>query len=240
VINSHWHLDHVTGNIGLRKDYPGMKVYASGAINEALTGFLAKSAESSRKTLASEKLDPGEREDIATDLATIDAGEGLKPDVVLSHDETLTIGGRKLQIHVAKDAATAADVWVFDASSRVVFVGDLVTFPAAFLDTACGAGWKKALKEIDDVPFRVVAPGHGPLLSRKQFHRYSQAFDGLLSCSASSQSAAGCAKSWVDQIADISDMTEQQKKFGEQMTLYYVTDVLRAHGGNSAFCAAKA
>ena len=58
VINSHWHLDHVTGNIGLRKDYPGMKVYASGAINEALTGFLAKSAESSRKTLASEKLDP--------------------------------------------------------------------------------------------------------------------------------------------------------------------------------------
>jgi hypothetical protein len=58
VINSHWHLDRVSRNIGLRKDYPGMKVYASAAISEALTGFLAKSAESSRKTLAGDKPDP--------------------------------------------------------------------------------------------------------------------------------------------------------------------------------------
>ena len=42
VINSHWHLDHVSGNIGLRKAYPNVKVYASAAVNEALTGFLAK------------------------------------------------------------------------------------------------------------------------------------------------------------------------------------------------------
>jgi hypothetical protein len=87
----------------LRKDYPGMKVYASAAISEALTGFLAKSAESSRKTLAGDKPDPAEREDIATDLATIDTGEELKPEVVLSRNETLAIGGRKLQIHVARD-----------------------------------------------------------------------------------------------------------------------------------------
>jgi glyoxylase-like metal-dependent hydrolase (beta-lactamase superfamily II) len=142
VINSHWHLDHVSGYIGLRKNYPGMKVYASGAINEALTGLLAKSAESSRKILATEKLDQAEREDKATDLATIDAGEGLKPDVVLSHNQTLTIGRRKLQIHVAKDAATAGDVWVFDTRSGIV-VGDLVTFPAAFLDTACADGRRR-------------------------------------------------------------------------------------------------
>src|SRR5215471_10572724 len=74
VINSHWHLDHVSGNIGLRKAYPGMKVYGSDAINEALTGFLAKSAESSRQMLATEKLDPVQREEIITDLRTIEAG----------------------------------------------------------------------------------------------------------------------------------------------------------------------
>src|SRR5258705_3542114 len=107
VINSHWHLDHVSGNIGLRKAYPEIKVYGSGAINDALTGFLAKSAESSRQTLATGKLDPVERDEIATDLTTIEAGEALKPEVVLSHTETLTIGGRKLQIHVAKNAVTA-------------------------------------------------------------------------------------------------------------------------------------
>jgi hypothetical protein len=85
-----------------------------------------------------------------------------------------------------------------------------------------------------------VASGHAPLLSREKFHRYSLAFEGLLSCSASSQGAAVCARIWVEQIADIGDMTEPQKRLGEQMTLYYATDVLRAHSDNSAFCTAKA
>jgi glyoxylase-like metal-dependent hydrolase (beta-lactamase superfamily II) len=237
VINSHWHLDHISGNVGLRKAYPGLKVYGSGAINDALTGFLAKSAESSRQTLPKEKLDPVQREEITTDLRTIEAGDALKPDVILSQTETLAIGGRKLQIHVAKDAVTAGDVWIFDPSSAVVFVGDLVTFPAPFFDTACANGWKKALEEVNRVSFRIVAPGHGPLLSRDHFHAYVQAFEKLLACSDSSNAAPQCAKDWIDEIAGIGEMDDQQKKLGQGMTTYYITDVLRAHHGNSEYCA---
>jgi len=237
VINSHWHLDHVSGNVGLRKAYPGIKVYGSGAINDALSGFLAKSAESSRQMLATEKLDPLQREEIATDLATIEAGEALKPDVVLNQTETLTIGGRKLQSHVAKNAATAGDVWIFDPDSGVVFVGDLVTFPAFFLDTACSNGWKRALAEVERMPFRIVAPGHGPLLSREHFVTYVQAFEKLLACSDSSQTAPQCARDWIDQVGGIGEMDEKQKKLGQGMTAYYITDVLRTHGGNSEYCA---
>jgi len=155
----------------------------------------------------------------------------------LSNTETLTIGGRKLQIHVARSAATAGDVWVFDAASGVVFVGDLVTFPAAFLDTAGGNGWKRALEEVERVPFRMVAPGHGPLLSREHFNIYRQAFERLLSWSDSSQTAAQCAAAWIDQVAGIGEMSEQQRKLGRGMTAYYITDVLRANGGNSEYCA---
>jgi glyoxylase-like metal-dependent hydrolase (beta-lactamase superfamily II) len=237
VINTHWHLDHISGNIGLRNAYPEMKVYGSDAIDEAITGFLANSAESSRQMLATGKLDPVEHDELSTDLATIEAGSGLKPDVVLSGAETIAIGGRKLQTHVAKDAATAGDVWVFDPSSGVVFVGDLVTFPAPFLDTACGNGWKSALEQVDRVPFRIVAPGHGPILSREQFRTYSTAFVQLLACSASSETAAACAASWIDQVATIGGMSDSERKLGQGMTTYYVTDVLRAHGGNSAYCA---
>jgi glyoxylase-like metal-dependent hydrolase (beta-lactamase superfamily II) len=88
------------------------------------------------------------------------------------------------------------NVWVFDPRSGVVFIGDLVTFPAAFFDTNCGDDWKNALQKIESVPFRIVAPGHGPLLSRQQFHAYSQVFDALLSCSASTQTPAVRARSW--------------------------------------------
>jgi glyoxylase-like metal-dependent hydrolase (beta-lactamase superfamily II) len=43
VINSHWHLDHDSGNPFLRESYPHLTVYASSAIGEALQGFLADS-----------------------------------------------------------------------------------------------------------------------------------------------------------------------------------------------------
>jgi hypothetical protein len=47
-----------------------------------------------------------------------------------------------------------------------------------------------------------------------------------------------CARNWVDQVADIGGMNEEEKNLGQQMTIYYVTEVLRMHGGNSAYCAA--
>ncbi len=59
IVNSHWHLDHVSGVPPSAPPYPGPKVYASGAIDEALTGFLAKSAaESPGLISAAGKLPP--------------------------------------------------------------------------------------------------------------------------------------------------------------------------------------
>jgi hypothetical protein len=48
-----------------------------------------------------------------------------------------------------------------------------------------------------------------------------------------------CARSWVDQVADIGRMTEQEKKLGQQMTIYFVAEVLQAHGANSVYCVAS-
>ena len=39
IINSHWHLDHVGGNPRLRAEFPGIRVYASSAIDAARSGF---------------------------------------------------------------------------------------------------------------------------------------------------------------------------------------------------------
>jgi hypothetical protein len=61
IINSHWHLDHVGGNPMLRKEYPDVRVYASGAIEAALHGFLAEYRASLEKQLAAA---PGSPADI--------------------------------------------------------------------------------------------------------------------------------------------------------------------------------
>ena len=52
ILNSHWHLDHVGGNLMLRKAFPGARVYASAAIREALKGFLANYRAQLEETIA--------------------------------------------------------------------------------------------------------------------------------------------------------------------------------------------
>ncbi len=237
IINTHWHLDHVSGNPGLKATYPNAKVYASSAIDGALTGFLVDSADEARKAIDSGKLDASTVEEIRLDLATVEHGEALKPDVVVDGPRRITDGGVRLDLHLAKDAATAGDVWVFDPTSKVVFVGDLVTFPAPFLDTACGQGWISALEEVEKISFRQVAPGHGPVLTRAELERYHGAFDALLVCSKTTAKAGVCADAWVGAVADMGKMSAEDKAQAHGMTAYYVSDVLRPNGGNSKYCA---
>ena len=52
IVNSHWHLDHISGNLRLKAAFPKARVYASNAIDEALTGFLANGAKQGRDALA--------------------------------------------------------------------------------------------------------------------------------------------------------------------------------------------
>src|SRR5262245_28636875 len=42
IVNTHWHLDHTTGNADIRAAYPAAEVYATTAIEGALVGFLGR------------------------------------------------------------------------------------------------------------------------------------------------------------------------------------------------------
>lgn len=238
IVNSHWHLDHVSGNPDIRAAYPSLKVYASAAIEDALSGFLAKSAAASQSYLDSGKLPPETAEDIRADMATIKNGQALLPDVVIGKSSRRTIGGKTLSVNLARDAATAGDVWVYDPATKVAAVGDLVTLPTPFLDTACPKGWSATLGEIGKTPFRVAIPGHGAPMTRAQFAIYRKSFDGLLACSASSRDARDCAAEWSKNVEGLLTPGVGTTKSAQEMTAYYVKDVLRPHGGNSASCKA--
>ncbi len=236
VVNSHWHLDHVSGNPDLKRAFPGLKVYASGAIDRALTGFLAHSAADDRAYLASSGLPAATREDIETDLATIANGQALRPDVVIDHTQALRLAGRSLVIHLAPNAATAGDIWLFDPASKVAAVGDLVTLPAPFLDTACPAGWSAALDEIAATPFNVAIPGHGAPLTRPQLQLYRRAFNDLIACAGSGRPKGACAADWASAVSPLLGLAPRDRSLAVSLTEYYVGDVLRAHGGKSADC----
>jgi glyoxylase-like metal-dependent hydrolase (beta-lactamase superfamily II) len=234
IVNSHWHLDHVSGNPDIRAAYPGLKVYASNAIDGALTGFLKKSAADAQTYLDGGKLPPETAEDVRNDIATYKNGQALRPNVVIDKSGTRDIAGKRLAVNLAANAATDGDVWVYDPATKIAAAGDLITLPAPFLDTACPAGWSKALGAIQKTGFTTIIPGHGAPMNRVQFGIYRKAFDDFIACAASTRDEKDCAAGWTKAVSALPGAGPDARAQG--MAVYYVKDVLRAHNGKSAEC----
>ncbi|WP_077146091.1 MBL fold metallo-hydrolase [Sphingopyxis sp. KK2] len=197
IINTHWHLDHVSGNPALKAAFPGIKVYATSAIDDALTGFLATSAESSRKALAEGTVPASAVADVEGDLTTIARGAELRPDVVVDEGGDMTIAGRPLSLRVAQRAVTERDLWIYDAAEKRAIVGDLVTMPVPFLDTACPEGWLQALDAVAASGAEQVVPGHGPILTMTEFGAWKSAFADFIACARGTGALETCSAGWL-------------------------------------------
>ena len=238
IVNTHWHLDHVSGNPALRQAYPKLRVHASDAIDEALAGFLAQSARESVAYLKDESIPAAMREDIAADAATVANGAALRPDVVIDRTGPMELGGRTFAIHLARDAVTAGDVWLYDDRSKVAVLGDLVTLPAPFFDTACPQGWLNALRDVEATEFETAIPGHGAPMSRAQVSQYRSALSAFVECAASNEPKAKCSAAWLAAAAPLLSGAADESARAQSLTNYYV-DMLRANGGRSEYCKAR-
>ena len=87
-------------------------------------------------------------EETAIFIATMAQAESLKADVPVERSGDQVLAGRPLGLRVTAGAVTAADVWIYDAATKVAVLGDLVTLPAPFFETACPARWQAALDEV--------------------------------------------------------------------------------------------
>lgn len=236
IINSHWHLDHISGNILLREAYPGMAIYAHDAsLTDALGGFLARGRESNLRMLADPATSPGLAEDLRGDIATVEQGALLHPTISIETSRQLVIGGRTLDVHVAK-AGSAGDIWIYDAAEKLVATGDLITLPAPFLDTACPANWRAELAAILATPFETAIPGHGRAMTRADVTRYRDAFAALLDCAAGDAPVEACARSWAVAAAPLLDEASGSAADAESYARYYIGSVLRKPEARPAWC----
>jgi len=227
IINSHWHLDHVSGNIPLRKMWPGAVVYShSGALTDALGGFLARGREANLKRLADPETSAALAEDLRGDIATVEQGGALLPTVAIASRRTLDIGGRRLDLRTAA-AASAGDIWLYDATTQTLAAGDIVTLPAPLMDTACPSLWRAALDEILHAPFRTLIPGHGRAMTRAEVQLYSDAFDAFVACGAGEAPVADCATAWTATVQPLLDPATGDAAKAQAYATYYVGNVLR-------------
>jgi glyoxylase-like metal-dependent hydrolase (beta-lactamase superfamily II) len=196
VVNSHWHLDHTTGNWDIRKAYPHVDVYASNAIDGALATFLKDTRADSDKMLADPKTPAAVRDQLERGFAVIDHPERIRPNRIVTKTGPITIAGRTLDLHLAKFAATEGDVWLYDRKSRTAIVGDLVVGLVPFMDTACPDGWSKALDAIAAVPFTTLIPGHGPVMNRADFVTWQTAYNNFVKCGRTDATRKQCVDGW--------------------------------------------
>ena len=224
VVNSHWHLDHVSGNARLRARYPTLKVHATDAIDGALAGFLAHSKVQAQAFLA-QPGDPSMQAEVRADVATIDSGRAIAPDVVVTASGLQDWAGRPLQVGRETRAVTEGDLWILDPATRTLAAGDLVTLPVPFLDTACPANWSAALARLEGQDFVRLVPGHGPVMDRAAFSTYRKAFDGLLACAGSKADAASCRAAWLRDAGGLAGAEKDSPRTAGMLD-YYV-QVLR-------------
>ncbi len=236
ILNTHWHLDHSSGNGRLKRAYPGARLYATSAIDRALgaEGFLARNLAGARAMLEGDQISAVQREEVQIFLDTMAESQALRPDVTVDRSRTLLIAGRDFDLRVAPSAVSDGDLWIYDARSRVAVIGDLVTLPAPFFETACPEGWRAALDAVWETPFEIAIPGHGAPMTRVQFNTYRTAFGAFIDCAASAAEAEVCAERWREAIAPFLS-TDQSRVAASQMAHYYV-GYLRGNGGKSPDC----
>jgi glyoxylase-like metal-dependent hydrolase (beta-lactamase superfamily II) len=239
IVNTHWHLDHASGNRRLKAAYPDARVYTTNAVDRALApgGFLARSLAAARAQAPDPKAPQTRAEETALFLATMEAPEALRPDVALAASGPQRLAGRALSVRVADDAVTDADVWIYDEATRVAVIGDLVTLPAPFFETACPARWEAALDAVWATPFTTAVPGHGPLMTRDTFDTYRRAFGAFRACVGSDRTPADCAAGWTSGVGALLTSDDDRR----QATAYarYYVEFLRTNGGASPDCRVK-
>ena len=226
IVNSHWHLDHTTGNWDIRQAYPQVQVYASGALKGALQTFLKDSRAGTDKLLADPKTPAATRDQLERGRAVIDHPERIAPNHIVGKSARMSIAGRTMDVHLARFAATEGDVWLYDPKTRVAMIGDLIVDIVPFMDTACAAGWSKALAEVAKVPFTTLVPGHGPVMTRADFTIWRKAYDDFVDCGQSKTEKEACVDGWLHDAAKFIDAAH--KDYARDAAGYYLATRLRS------------
>lgn len=219
-----------------RAVFPDLKICAARAVEGALEGFLARGRARNETRLEDPDLSPDQKEDVRLDIEAVDNPGDLRPDIAVEGELSLPVNGRDLALYVTDHAVTEADIWIWDPATRTAIVGDLVTLPVPFFDTACAEGWRAALAEISPKPLALVIPGHGPAMTPEEFALYRQAFENLVACAAD----AGRDDCAARRVADAGPLMRESEHAAARFCAgAYVERILRDPEAVAAFCPAS-
>lgn len=149
----------------------------------------------------------------------------------------MSLAGKALDVCVTDKAVSDADLWIYDTSSRVAVIGDIVTMPVPYFETACSDRWRASMDEVWATPFQTAIPGHGRPMTRDQFDVYRKSFGEFVACVRSDKAPAACGIVVESAASLIGDDPARRKAIAANME-YYV-GYLRPNGGKAPDCTAQ-
>jgi len=184
LIDSHWHMDHWSGNAEYRKAFPGVRIVATTATRDYLKrmghglfadfagGGVARAREELEKAtgLTDEERRQKERDiadsaALAKEMAEV---PHVLPDVAFDGSLTLWSGDRELRLLTMTGDATGSAVLYLPAE-RILVTGDVLVSPEDgngpppwTTNSYAITPWLESLRGLDALDAKVIVPGQGP------------------------------------------------------------------------------
>lgn len=186
VVNTHWHADHLAGNVAYRTAFPDVEFIGHATLAEDVVveteAWRRREIESLPATIAVRRrwldegtgpdgsmLDAEARADLRyslrlreAHLETLRSHELVGPTRTFDRRLELDTGERTVRLLHLGPAHTRGDVVVHLPGPGVVAVGDLLEHGEPWTDGADVAGWANALETLAGLGASVYLPGHGP------------------------------------------------------------------------------
>ena len=225
LVYTHWHMDHNNGGSVYAETFPGIEIVAQrmtaeyiainspwyakretaeGSAKRKSLQLLEKTYEGGRDTTGKD-FTPDELARMQTiirqrknELFEFEELKVIKPNRVFEESLTVDLGNRKVLIKDWGRANSPHDATIYLAADQILFTGDMLTqTPKPYTFESWPVSWAKTLKAVEQIPVKVLVPGHGPV---QHDHQYTRKMRELLDASITQVKELLAQGTPVDQI----------------------------------------
>ena len=194
VINTHWHVDHHSGNEiykaaygdgviliahdETRKEIPTLGAgqfeqtapYRANPVQSAEDALASKLDTHGQPLSAAQIVDIAEFRDDQVEFSNRESFDFTLPNLTYSKSITLHGSPNTVEIFFLYPGHTRADTIVYLRDQEILIIGDLLTKPILWSWSSYPASYIKTLKKLEQLPARKIVIGHGgPVLEDKSY-----------------------------------------------------------------------
>lgn len=202
IVNTHWHADHVFGNVVWKEAFPDAVVIGHRSLVDDVPGLAGAYRDDQvtqlPRTIEERRLWLAEGERNGTAL-TAEERRGIEyslelreryleqltplrlfpPEIAVDDSLTIELGGIDARLLHMGPAHTRGDLAVHLPDAGVLAVGDLLEWSVPWLEGACVSGWADALRRIEHLAPESIVMSHGAVVEHGFLALYADLLEAL-------------------------------------------------------------